>query len=233
MNLVSCILNYDSTIFEEITTESITGLNGWNLGYDSDEQRILIDRQGYVKEDGQLCKITFKVKSTITEGTTEISITNPQIPSGKLLVEGTGSSATINIKQISSEKYNITEDNKITGVELETTVDNLKNNIVGSENATIKNANGTVLTSDAKIGTGTTIEIPGEEPFTVIVKGDVDGDGVITMLDIAKMQLHAVKIETLQEPYATAADIDGLNGITMLDLAKVLLHYVGIEKIVI
>lgn len=231
MNIVSVILNYDNTIFEDIKQENITGLNDWNFEYDAQEKRIIMDNPNYIKEEGQLCKISFKLKDTVTEGTTEISLSNATASNETLEIIGTGSTATVNIKKVSSEKYEITENNQIKGVELNTTVDQLKANIIGSENATIKDANGNVITSNSKVGTGTTVSIPGEEPFTVIIKGDVDGDGAITMMDIAKIQLNIVKIEMLEGAYLIAGDVDVTEGISILDLAKVLLHYVGIESL--
>ena len=231
MNIVSVILNYDNTIFEDIKQENITGLNDWNFEYDAQEKRIIMDNPNYIKEEGQLCKISFKLKDTVTEGTTEISLSNATASNETLEIIGTGSTATVNIKKVSSEKYEITENNQIKGVELNTTVEQLKANIIGSENATIKDANGNVITSNSKIGTGTTVSIPGEEPFTVIIKGDVDGDGAITMMDIAKIQLNIVKIEMLEGAYLIAGDVDVTEGISILDLAKVLLHYVGIESL--
>jgi len=231
MNIVSVILNYDNTIFEDIKQENITGLNDWNFEYDAQEKRIIMDNPNYIKEEGQLCKISFKLKDTVTEGSTEISLSNATASNETLEIIGTGSTAIVNIKKVSSEKYEITENNQIKGVELNTTVDQLKANIIGSENATIKDANGNVITSNSKVGTGTTVSIPGEEPFTVIIKGDVDGDGAITMMDIAKIQLNIVKIEMLEGAYLIAGDVDVTEGISILDLAKVLLHYVGIESL--
>ena len=231
INMFSCKLNYDNTIFEELSNSNITGLNGWNFEFDSEKKEIIMDNTNYVTEDVQLCKITFTIKSTIKEGTGEISITNPQASNGKLDIIGIGSSAVIHVKQISSEKYEITEDHKITGVKEETTVDDFKSNIIGSENATIKDKNGTVITSNSKVGTGTTVEIPGEEPFTVIVKGDINGDGKITVTDLAKVQLHIVKLEMLNGPYTIAADINEDEKVTVTDLAKLQLHIVGLEKL--
>ena len=231
MNIVSVILNYDNTIFEDIKHENITGLNDWNFEYDAQEKRIIMDNPNYIKEEGQLCKISFKLKDTVTEGTTEISLSNATASNETLEIIGTGSTATVNIKKVSSEKYEITENNQIKGVELNTTVEQLKANIIGSENAIIKDKNGTVITSNTKVGTGTTVTIPGEEPFTVIIKGDVDGDGIISMMDVSRIQLNIVKLELLQEPYLTAGDVDGIQGISILDLAKILLHFVGMESL--
>lgn len=231
MNIFSFILNYDTTIFEEITTENITGLNGWNLDYDSVEKRVLMDNQKHITEESQLCKITLKVKNTITTGTTQVSITNPTTSNKKLEIAGVGCTATINVKQISSEKYEITTDNKITGVELDTTVDSFKTNIVGSENAVIKDKDGNILTSGKKVGTGATVSIPGEEPLTVIVRGDVNGDGTVTITDLAKVQLHIVKLEILSGPYLEAAEINEDNTITITDLAKLQLHILKLETL--
>lgn len=231
MDVFSCILNYDKTIFEEISDKDITGLNGWGVSYNKTTGKILLDNERLITEDMQLCKIIFTVKSTIEEGSGEISITNPQTSNGTIDVIGTGSKAIVNIKQISSDKYNITEENIITGVDANTTVSDLKSNITGSENAVIKDKNGNIISSNNKIGTGATVEIPGEEPFTVIVKGDINGDGQITVTDLSKIKLHIVELEILQEPYKTAADTNGDGKLTITDVSKMKQVIVGNESL--
>ncbi len=231
MNVFSCILNYDKTIFEEISDSNITGLNGWEVSYNTSTGKILLDNENYITEDSQLCKITFTVKSTVTEGSGEISVTNPETSNGTIDITGTSESAIIYVKQISSDEYEITEDNKITGVTPGTTVDEFKDNVTGSENATIKDKNGNVITSGNKIGTGATIEIPGEETFTVIVKADINGDGEITVTDLSKVKLHIVEITLIEEPYKTAADINGDGKITITDVSKLKQVIVGNETL--
>lgn len=231
MSLFSCILNYDKTIFEEISEESITGLNGWNASYNSTTGNICLDNEKNITEDSQLCKLTFTVKSTVTEGNGEISITEPQTSNGRIDIKGTGTTAVVYIKQISSDKYEITEDNTIKDVKPDTTVDDFKNNVTGSENATIKDKNGNIISGDNKIGTGATVEIPGEEPFTVIVKGDVNGDGKITVTDLSKLKFHIVGIELIVKPYETAGDLNGDGKITITDISKLKQVLVGNETL--
>lgn len=231
MDVFSCILNYDKTIFEEITDKNITGLNGWVVSYNKTTGKILLDNENLVTEDMQLCKITFTVKSTIEEGSGEISITDPQTSNGTIDIVGIGSKAIVNVKQISSDKYEITEENTITGVGANTTVSDFKNNVTGSENAVIKDKNGNVISSSNKIGTGAIVEIPGEEPFTVVVKGDINGDGQISVTDLSKIKLHIVELEILQEPYKTAADVNEDGKLTITDVSKMKQVIVGNETL--
>ncbi len=52
---------------------------------------------------------------------------------------------------------------------------------------------------------------------TIIVDGDVDGDGLITLKDYALLQLHLLGEKTLSPPYVYAGDLDGDGLLTAAD----------------
>ena len=230
MKVFSGILNYDTNIFEEITAKDITGLNSWEVSYNAETKKILLDRKDFITEDAEICKITFKVKDGVETENTQIKITNPSTSNNRIDIDGTEGQATISLKKLSSGKYEITDDNEIKNVLPNTTVGDLKDNLTGGENTTIKDKDGNTISS-GNIGTGSTVTTPSGDVYTVIVKGDLNGDGKFTTTDISKLKLHLIDLEVLQEPYKTAADVskDGL--ISSTDLAKFKKAITGIEEL--
>lgn len=219
MKVFSGILNYDTNIFEEITAKDITGLNSWEVSYNAETKKILLDRKDFITEDAEICKITFKVKDGVETENTQIKITNPSTSNNRIDIDGTEGQATISLKKLSSGKYEITDDNEIKNVLPNTTVGDLKDNLTGGENTIIKDKDGNTISS-GNIGTGSTVTTPSGDVYTVIVKGDLNGDGKVTLTDLAQLKLHMVETTLLQEPYKSSADIDGDGKVTLTDLGK-------------
>ena len=219
MKVFSGILNYDTNIFEEITAKDITGLNSWEVSYNAETKKILLDRKDFITEDAEICKITFKVKDGVETENTQIKITNPSTSNNRIDIDGTEGQATISLKKLSSGKYEITDDNEIKNVLPNTKVDDLKDNLTGGENTIIQDKDGNTISS-GNIGTGSTVTTPSGDVYTVIVKGDLNGDGKVTLTDLAQLKLHMVETTLLQEPYKSSADIDGDGKVTLTDLGK-------------
>lgn len=70
-----------------------------------------------------------------------------------------------------------------------------------------------------------------DKPQVVIKKGDVDGDGKITVNDLAKIKLHCIEKELLTGDRLKAADIDGDGKVTVNDIAQIKLVLIGLMKI--
>ena len=219
MKVFSGILNYDTNIFEEITAKDITGLNSWEVSYNAETKKILLDRKDFITTDTELCKITFKVKDGVETENAQIKITSPSTSNNRIDIDGTEGKATISLKKLSSGKYEVTDDNEIKNVLPNTKVDDLKDNLTGGENTIIKDKDGNTISS-GNIGTGATVTTPSGDVYTVIVKGDLNGDGKVTLTDLAQLKLHMVETTLLQEPYKSGADIDGDGSVTLTDLGK-------------
>ena len=87
----------------------------------------------------------------------------------------------------------------------------------------IKNQNGVAITSGV-VATGMSITIKEDglnSTYTVIIRGDTNGDGRISTLDYALIKNVILKISQLNGPYALAADINRDNKISTLDYAFV------------
>lgn len=66
---------------------------------------------------------------------------------------------------------------------------------------------------------------------TSVKKGDVNGDGRITLEDLARMKMHLIDKELLTGNSYTAGDINSDGRITLEDLARVKMHLIGLLEI--
>ena len=77
---------------------------------------------------------------------------------------------------------------------------------------------GTQVTS-GDLATGMTA-VSGGKTVTVVVTGDANGDGKLTITDVVKLQAHVVGKNTLSGAYAKAGDINGDGSITITDVVQ-------------
>ena len=64
INSVSGIFSYDTKVFENITTSSISGLNGWQPNYFPDTGKIVLFKPTYAKNDEDVLQVTLKTKAS-------------------------------------------------------------------------------------------------------------------------------------------------------------------------
>lgn len=68
-------------------------------------------------------------------------------------------------------------------------------------------------------------------PVPEVRKGDTNGDGQITVADLANIRLHLLQLYTLEGDYFTGADTNSDGNITVADLANIRLHLLGLFTI--
>ncbi len=95
---------------------------------------------------------------------------------------------------------------------------------------TVRAADGTLVSDSRYISTGMTASAANSGVnYTIIVPGDLDGDGNITALDAVQI-LRALVGEVTLDPYQQrAGDIDGNNYVRADDAVAILKYSVGIE----
>jgi hypothetical protein len=100
-----------------------------------------------------------------------------------------------------------------------------------NENAVVKNTKGEEVAATAKVGTGYTIEliISGVkvDSVTVIILGDVTGEGVLNTTDYLKIKGALTNGEKLTGVYEKAANVDGNANLNSTDYMKVKAHFLG------
>ncbi len=91
--------------------------------------------------------------------------------------------------------------------------------------------NGKTVALTDPIGTGMVINLVqgGKvlDSVTVIVTGDTNGDGKITITDMLAIKSHVLKKSTLSGVYATAGDTSGDNNITITDFIQIKASILG------
>lgn len=130
---------------------------------------------------------------------------------------------------ITSETFLVTEKqiSKVSpGTDVKTFLAGLS---VSSGNATILNAKGEAVT-EGTVGSGWTLKTA-TKSIPIIVYGDVNGDGVITALDLLYVKRHILGISSLTGVNATAAAVKSEGTIAAIDLLYIKRHILGISEI--
>ena len=106
--------------------------------------------------------------------------------------------------------------------------DFIENYANGTETIDVINQNGTELKDTNFVGTGMKIKHENEE-WTIIIRGDLDGNGEFTVTDIAKQKLNIVEQEKLTGEYEIAADYNQDGKVTLTDLSQMKTALVDME----
>lgn len=67
--------------------------------------------------------------------------------------------------------------------------------------------------------------------YTVVIYGDNNGDGVIDILDLLKIQKHLLGVNKLKNAYLNASDVNKDGVIDIIDLLKMRKHILNVNKI--
>ena len=147
----------------------------------------------------------------------------PEKPNEPVIIYPTPDETIIN------SSYKITNETYITNFTLGSTVQGAiekfqKANKYASINIT--NSSNKSKTSGSLVTGDKITIISGEntQTYIVIIYGDNNGDGEITILDLANIQKHLLKKTTLTGNFAKSADTNKDGKITILDLANVQKH---------
>lgn len=102
INTVEGILQYDTTIFEEITSTSFQSLNNWSITYNNEDteykgKMLAVILQDGVKENQSIGKITFKVKPGVEYTKTTIKIKNIATNDGDAIINESDKQVTLEI----------------------------------------------------------------------------------------------------------------------------------------
>lgn len=174
---------YDPVTVTLTANEELQGLQGWTI---SGDKKTL--------------------QKTFTENTTE-TITVKDLA-------GNSTDVTIainNIKQkqeIKDDVYEITEDNYILGIEANTQMQTVLNNL----GVTVDNPS----TGIVKTGQQITVN---EITYTLIVKGDITKDGQFDIQDLSNLCSHLANLKKLEGNALKAADINLDKSVDMIDLS--------------
>lgn len=107
-------------------------------------------------------------------------------------INETGNTGTItakveDIKKINSNIYTIDSSNNIKGIQGNTILSEFVNNITTNGTYEIYENGSIVENSNTIVKTGMTVRIDNSE-YTIIVEGDIDKNGKVTINDLAKLR---------------------------------------------
>lgn len=160
----------------------------------------------------------FKGTTPPNSSSTETPSTTPQNPPTSTTIP-----TATHLKQMNLNK----KGNYITNITLNETVKEIKNKTKASE-VTILSQSGTTLGDSEKLTTGTKIKFKNGETYTVVIYGDLTGDGAINGADLLKMRQYLLGQTTLNDSFLEAAHAYTTKGKPSgADLLKIRQHLLG------
>ena len=166
----------------------------------------------YETEDSQIAQVDENGKVTgISEGTTNIIVTSDENSNISKTISVTVTRKLQEGEIIFDQSLQV-DGNEITGLENKNnTVDSLLNKIQTNYTIEIYNLNGKQITGSSLAGTGSTIKILDNNvqvtEYTLIMYGDVNGDGKINSVDLLVLQRHILEIEELTGVQVKAGNV--------------------------
>lgn len=134
--------------------------------------------------------------------------------------------------KITSNKYLVdTNKNYIYGILPNVKISEFKANIIANVDYKVYDKDEKVITDENElVSTGMKIKTE-NEVYTLIVKGDINGDGKITITDVVKCNLYTVNIKVPNELEKVAADVSEDGKISITDVVQLKLASVNIKPI--
>ena len=130
-------------------------------------------------------------------------------------------------------------DGTLSGVEPGTTLERFTEKLGPAETAgwELTDAEGNEKAAGSLIGTGDQLRLSAPNGalwacVTVVIRGDVNGDGNIKMTDLIRLRNHILGDDPLAGAYFAAADVTGDGSVKMTDLIRVRNHILGDDLIV-
>lgn len=133
---------------------------------------------------------------------------------------------------ITSSEYQIDIDsNYISKITPETNLTEFKNNISTEIGYKVVNISGEEIQDSDLIGTGYKLITDTNKEYTLIVTGDLNSDGNITLIDLSRLKKFYLGIITLQEDYEKASDANYDNQVSIVDISIMKKVFIGIIKL--
>ena len=134
------------------------------------------------------------------------------------------------IREVAQQNHMKKDDNKMQlKIEPSVSAEKIKNEY-GDKVTQIKKQDGTVITSGT-IGTGAKVTIEGKT-YTVVKLGDVNGDGIVDIIDMALIKRHLTGKQLLKDEYKNAGKITtDSEDIDIIDMALIKRQLMGVQDI--
>lgn len=125
------------------------------------------------------------------------------------------------LPEITTEAYTI-RDGYLRAIALDTDLTTLQQNLVPAELITVDKGSATAE-DVAATGMTVTYTVGGEDlqTLTVVVTGDINGDGKCSLTDMVQLQSHLLEKTTLSGASLEAADLNGDGKVTLTDMVQI------------
>ena len=201
------------------------------LPEDADNKKL-----NYKSEDDRIAKVAEDGKVTgISEGNTNIVVSSDEGNISKT-IKVTVTRKLQDGEIVFDEKLQI-DGNEIAGLNNKNnTANELLNKIQTNYTVEVYNKNGEKISGNSLVGTGSTIKITDNKSliieYTLIMYGDVNGDGKINSIDLLVLQRHILEIEKLSNIYVKAGNVRK-NGKapSSVDCLLIQRHILGLQNI--
>ena len=136
---------------------------------------------------------------------------------------------------LASDKYHIGSE-YITGLDPDVKAEEFLSNLQ-VENATLKLVGEDDAEVTGRLATGNRIELYDADgalyiTYKIVIYGDTNGDGLINVLDMIKVNRHILELSALEGCYLEAADANRLgDGVNVLDMIHINRHALGLANI--
>lgn len=223
-------LEFDKNSLELL---NISGQNDWSLasGFNEKNLKFVTDNEEYISNDSTIFTMRFKASEEIQENiTANISVKN--ITASNAINDIISEDATLQVEingrpdSFSTETY-VIDNEYITRIPAGTTLAMFKANVEAYPGVVVKDINGRKIADTELIATGMTLEVGETIKYTLVVTGDLNGNGEISVTDLGKLKLHYIEKEILTGAYLKAADMNSDNEISITDLAQIKAVLIG------
>ena len=120
---------------------------------------------------------------------------------------------------IESTKYKI-EDSYISNILKETKISDFKENITTyTDNVKILDSDTEITETNSLVKTGIVLKV-GDIEYTLVITGDINGDGKVKVSDLSFLKKAILGKETLKGAYKKAADLNGDSLLSASDLSR-------------
>lgn len=131
---------------------------------------------------------------------------------------------------IGTTKEYTANDLYILNISAQTTLSTFISRLDTNGTISVKKTTGTAAIATDLIGTGMTLEVNGTNEkitLTIVVAGDIDGDGKCTITDLSRMNNVLNQAVTLEGAYNKASDMDYSGSRTISDLSRLNQYITG------
>lgn len=238
INGLSTTVSYDETKLELQKAEVIDTTKWFNLGENLSFD--IIHYSSGTEKNADILKLTFKVKNTATEGTkAKITISDIKLdsdaPSNSMKEIGTKELEVSILERLNVTISEYQEEQQgtnkyINKINPKTLIENLKEKIHTNGLVKIFKDGAEIKETSVKISTGMEVCVSLNSQkltYKTVVKGDTNGDGEATFMDILQINKHRLNKASLQNEYLKAADITEDGNVDFMDILQINKYRLG------